>query len=109
MSVELLSQGGTCFAPNFSFNITDMLISGRCVGFFAAKRKVSVIQILSLSHGLSIRLHRMTLLLGPPSSGKTTLLLTLYGKVDKTLHVHDHSKTLPLLPSTQVMQLFSTQ
>jgi DNA replication protein DnaC len=29
----------------------------------------------------------MTLLLGPPSSGKTTLLLALAGKLDKDLKV----------------------
>ena len=30
---------------------------------------------------------RMTLLLGPPASGKTTLLLALAGKLDKELQV----------------------
>ena len=30
---------------------------------------------------------RMTLLLGPPSSGKTTLLLALSGKLDSSLKV----------------------
>ena len=34
-----------------------------------------------------IKPRRMTLLLGPPSSGKTTLLLALSGKLDKTLKV----------------------
>ncbi|WCJ20352.1 ABC transporter G family member 39 [Euphorbia peplus] len=34
-----------------------------------------------------IRPQRMTLLLGPPSSGKTTLLLALAGKLDKSLKV----------------------
>jgi len=34
-----------------------------------------------------VKLGRMTLLLGPPSSGKTTLLLALTGKLDKTLKV----------------------
>jgi len=33
---------------------------------------------------------RMTLLLGPPSSGKTTLLLALAGKLDRDLRVCSH-------------------
>jgi ABC-type cobalamin/Fe3+-siderophores transport system ATPase subunit len=33
--------------------------------------------------------YRMTLLLGPPSSGKTTLLLALAGKLDPSLKVRD--------------------
>jgi ABC-type multidrug transport system ATPase subunit len=32
----------------------------------------------------------MTLLLGPPSSGKTTLLLALAGKLGKDLKVRSH-------------------
>lgn len=31
---------------------------------------------------------RMTLLLGPPSSGKTTFMLALAGKMNKTLDVN---------------------
>lgn len=31
--------------------------------------------------------NRMTLLLGPPSSGKTTLLLALAGKLEESLKV----------------------
>ena len=34
--------------------------------------------------------YRMTLLLGPPSSGKTTLLLALAGKLDSSLKVSFH-------------------
>ena len=33
----------------------------------------------------------MTLLLGPPSSGKTTLLLALAGKLDQDLKVKEFS------------------
>jgi DNA polymerase III delta prime subunit len=33
-------------------------------------------------------MYRMALLLGPPSSGKTTLLLALAGKLDSELRVH---------------------
>ncbi|WCJ20350.1 ABC transporter G family member 39 [Euphorbia peplus] len=44
---------------------------------------------LPILHDISgiIRPRRMTLLLGPPSSGKTTLLLALAGKLDKSLKV----------------------
>lgn len=36
--------------------------------------------------------HRMTLLLGPPSSGKTTLLLALAGKLGSDLQVSQKSR-----------------
>ncbi|XP_020588143.1 ABC transporter G family member 39-like [Phalaenopsis equestris] len=44
---------------------------------------------LTILHGISgfIKPNRMTLLLGPPSSGKTTLLLALAGKLSKDLKV----------------------
>jgi len=35
-------------------------------------------------------MYRMALLLGPPSSGKTTLLLALAGKLDSELRVHSN-------------------
>jgi len=39
-----------------------------------------------------IKPRRMTLLLGPPSSGKTTLLLALSGKLDPNLKVKRNFK-----------------
>lgn len=44
---------------------------------------------LTILHGISgiIKPNRMTLLLGPPSSGKTTLLLALAGKLSKELNI----------------------
>lgn len=39
------------------------------------------------STGFTYCFCRMTLLLGPPSSGKTTLLLALAGELDKDLKV----------------------
>ncbi|KAF3677235.1 Pleiotropic drug resistance protein 3 [Capsicum annuum] len=47
------------------------------------KRQITILKDLS---GM-IKPSRMTLLLGPPSSGKTTLLLALAGKLDPTLKV----------------------
>jgi len=38
--------------------------------------------------------YRFTLLLGPPRSGKTTLLLALAGKLDKDLRVRAIGRTL---------------
>ena len=60
-------------------------------GFFNAlhiipsrKKHVTILKDVS---GV-IKPRRMTLLLGPPSSGKTTLLLALSGKLDKSLQVN---------------------
>ncbi|XP_058115189.1 ABC transporter G family member 42-like isoform X2 [Magnolia sinica] len=54
------------------------------VGIRLAKR--TTLTILKDASGI-IKPSRMTLLLGPPSSGKTTLLLALAGKLDPTLKV----------------------
>jgi ABC-type hemin transport system ATPase subunit len=43
---------------------------------------------------------RMTLLLGPPGAGKTTFLLALSGKLDKTLKVEFLLTLLPLRDSS---------
>ncbi|KAF3781020.1 ABC transporter G family member 42 [Nymphaea thermarum] len=48
--------------------------------------KTTTLTILKDASGI-IRPSRMTLLLGPPSSGKTTLLLALAGKLDPSLKV----------------------
>ncbi|KAJ4821925.1 hypothetical protein Tsubulata_041743 [Turnera subulata] len=50
---------------------------------FAKRRKLTILKDVS---GI-IKPSRMTLLLGPPSSGKTTLLLALAGKLDPSLKV----------------------
>ncbi|KAK6942636.1 ABC-2 type transporter [Dillenia turbinata] len=52
-----------------------------------APSKKRVIKILQGVSGI-VKPSRMTLLLGPPSSGKTTLLLALAGKLDDDLRVN---------------------
>ncbi|XP_008445146.1 pleiotropic drug resistance protein 1-like [Cucumis melo] len=65
---------------NFSLNILEGLLN--YLHILPSKKKS-----LSILHDVSgiIKPKRMTLLLGPPSSGKTTLLLALAGKLGKDL------------------------
>ncbi|KAL6563264.1 transcription factor [Orobanche hederae] len=66
--------------PNAARNIFDTALS--CFGIgLAQKTKLTILRDAS---GI-IKPSRMTLLLGPPSSGKTTLLLALAGKLDPNL------------------------
>ncbi|KAK4410534.1 ABC transporter G family member 36, partial [Sesamum angolense] len=66
--------------PNAARNIGEMVLG--CYGISLAKK--TKLTILKDASGI-IKPSRMTLLLGPPSSGKTTLLLALAGKLDHTL------------------------
>lgn len=62
-------------------------IAESAVGLLGARlAKRTTLTILKDASGI-VRPSRMTLLLGPPSSGKTTLLLALAGKLDPTLKV----------------------
>ncbi|XP_042504440.1 pleiotropic drug resistance protein 1-like [Macadamia integrifolia] len=65
---------------NFSANIMEGFLSN--LGILRSKKRP-----LEILHDVSgiVKPGRMTLLLGPPSSGKTTLLLALAGKLDKDL------------------------
>ncbi|KAL8537692.1 hypothetical protein ACS0TY_012730 [Phlomoides rotata] len=66
--------------PNAARNMVETAIG--CIGIrMAQKTKLTILKEIS---GI-IKPSRMTLLLGPPSSGKTTLLLALAGKLDPTL------------------------
>ncbi|XP_057431805.1 ABC transporter G family member 36-like [Lotus japonicus] len=68
--------------PNSALNIVESLL-GAC-GISTTKRtKLTVLKNVS---GI-VKPGRMALLLGPPSSGKTTLLLALAGKLDHELRV----------------------
>ncbi|XP_063936487.1 ABC transporter G family member 32-like [Daucus carota subsp. sativus] len=62
--------------PNFIFNMTEALLGK--LGIFPGKRKKY--SILNNISGI-VKPSRLTLLLGPPSSGKTTLLLALAGRL----------------------------
>ncbi|GMN37142.1 hypothetical protein TIFTF001_006571 [Ficus carica] len=68
--------------PNAALNIAESALG--CLGISLAKR--TKLTILKDASGI-VKPSRMTLLLGPPSSGKTTLLLALAGKLDPSLKV----------------------
>ncbi|KAJ7542553.1 hypothetical protein O6H91_09G000200 [Diphasiastrum complanatum] len=86
LSVSAKCQVGGRALPtlwNAARNTFEMLLSK--LGINLAKQMK--LQILKNIKGI-IRPGRMTLLLGPPSSGKTTLLLALAGKLDPGLKVY---------------------
>lgn len=66
--------------PNFIINMAEAFL--RNIRLYGGKR--SKLTILDNVSGI-IRPSRLTLLLGPPSSGKTTLLLSLAGRLGNTL------------------------
>ncbi|XP_057978064.1 ABC transporter G family member 29-like [Malania oleifera] len=68
--------------PNAARNIAESALG--CLGISLAKS--TKLTILKDASGI-IKPSRMTLLLGPPSSGKTTLLLALAAKLDPSLKV----------------------
>jgi len=55
---------------------------------------------------LSQTLFRLTLLLGPPRSGKTTLLQALAGKLDRDLRVR-HPLAPPLKKNAMISSLYN--
>ncbi|CAN4095920.1 unnamed protein product [Withania somnifera] len=67
---------------NFMTNFVETLLNSLHI-LPSKKRQITILKDVS---GM-IKPSRMTLLLGPPSSGKTTLLLALAGKLDPTLKV----------------------
>ncbi|KAI3761586.1 hypothetical protein L1987_52006 [Smallanthus sonchifolius] len=68
--------------PNAARNLLESLQSSIGINL-SKKTKLTILKDIS---GI-IKPSRMTLLLGPPSSGKTTLLLALAGKLDSSLKV----------------------
>ncbi|XP_043718327.1 pleiotropic drug resistance protein 1-like isoform X2 [Telopea speciosissima] len=67
--------------PNFTINMLEGFLSS--LRLLPSKKKP--LSILDDVSGI-IKPGRMTLLLGPPNSGKTTLLLALSGKLDRSLN-----------------------
>ncbi|KAI3727264.1 hypothetical protein L1987_67076 [Smallanthus sonchifolius] len=68
--------------PNAARNLVESILGS--IGISLSKKtKLTILQNIS---GI-IKPSRMALLLGPPSSGKTTLLLALAGKLDSSLKV----------------------
>ncbi|KAL7259858.1 hypothetical protein ACSBR1_005679 [Camellia fascicularis] len=68
--------------PNFLFNMSDALLRQLRV-YHGRRQKLTILDDIS---GI-IRPSRLTLLLGPPSSGKTTLLLALAGRLGSDLQM----------------------
>lgn len=94
--------------PNFIYNMTEAFL--RQLKIFPGRRKK-----LSILDGVSgiVQPSRLTLLLGPPSSGKTTLLLALAGRLSSDLQMsgnityngHSLNEFVPQRTSAYVSQL----
>ncbi|XP_027083196.2 ABC transporter G family member 32 isoform X1 [Coffea arabica] len=93
--------------PNFLCNMTEVFL--RQLRIFPGRRKK--LSILKNVCGI-LRPSRLTLLLGPPSSGKTTLLLALAGRLGPGLQMsgrvtyngHDMREFVPQRTSAYVSQ-----
>ncbi|KAL9244666.1 hypothetical protein vseg_018421 [Gypsophila vaccaria] len=85
LNVEAEVYVGSRSLPTFINFITNIL-EGVFTSLHLLPNRKKHLTILRDVSGL-IKPKRMTLLLGPPSSGKTTLLLALAGKLDKDLKV----------------------
>ncbi|KAK6158780.1 hypothetical protein DH2020_006094 [Rehmannia glutinosa] len=85
LNIDAEAYGASRALPTFvNFNIN--IIEGILNSLHILPSRKKPFTILKDVSGI-IKPCRMTLLLGPPSSGKTTLLLALAGKLDPTLKV----------------------
>ncbi|OAY36807.1 pleiotropic drug resistance protein 1 [Manihot esculenta] len=85
LTVEAEAYEGSRALPTF-FNYYINMLEGLLNNFHILSSRKKRLHILKDVSGI-IKPSRMTLLLGPPSSGKTTILLALAGKLDPTLKV----------------------
>ncbi|CBI28131.3 hypothetical protein VitviT2T_016593 [Vitis vinifera] len=93
--------------PNFIFNMSEALLRKLRI-YKGMQKKLTILDDIS---GI-IRPSRLTLLLGPPSSGKTTLLLALAGRLGSDLKVsgrityngHNLNEFVPQRTSAYVSQ-----
>lgn len=83
LQVEANAYVGSRALPSF-FNYCINIVEGLLTSLHILSSRKKNLSILHDVSGI-IRPSRMTLLLGPPSSGKTTLLLALAGKLDPDL------------------------
>ncbi|KDO58233.1 hypothetical protein CISIN_1g000541mg [Citrus sinensis] len=110
LNVEAEAYVGSRALPTF-FNFCANIIEGflNSVNILPSRKKH--LTILKDVSGI-IRPGRMTLLLGPPASGKTTLLLALAGKLDSSLRVsgrvtyngHDMDEFVPQRTAAYISQ-----
>ncbi|KAK7255299.1 hypothetical protein RIF29_28706 [Crotalaria pallida] len=85
LKVEAEAYVGSRSLPTF-LNFATNIVESFFTSLHILKSKKKHVTILKDVSGI-VKPRRMTLLLGPPSSGKTTLLLALSGKLDPNLKV----------------------
>uniref|UniRef100_A0A7N0RH17 ABC transporter domain-containing protein n=1 Tax=Kalanchoe fedtschenkoi TaxID=63787 RepID=A0A7N0RH17_KALFE len=85
LTIEAEAYVGSRALPSFINFIAD-IVEGFLNTLHILPSRKKQMNILKDVSGV-VKPNRMTLLLGPPSSGKTTLLLALSGKLDKALKV----------------------
>ncbi|EXC25845.1 Pleiotropic drug resistance protein 1 [Morus notabilis] len=110
LNIEAEAYVGSRALPSFINFISGIveIFFGFLPIFKSKKRQLTILQDVS---GV-IKPGRMTLLLGPPSSGKTTLLLALAGKLDSelkfsgrvTYNGHDMNEFVPRRTAAYISQ-----
>ncbi|CAL1399870.1 unnamed protein product [Linum trigynum] len=110
LNVEAEATVGSKALPTFA-NFTIGIFTTILDGLHLLPNRKKHLTILSDVSGV-VKPGRLTLLLGPPSSGKTTLLLALAGRLDPTLKVsgrvtyngHDMHEFIPQKTSAYISQ-----